>query len=90
MGYKNTNRRDENDAEIVEVFRRFGVPFVQGLPGQGFDYIVGLPGGVKLVEIKYPGREKLTDKECKVQELFGDDFVVVTTVEEAIALVREI
>lgn len=90
MGYKNTNRRDENDSDIVEVFRRFGVPLIQGLPGQGFDYIAGLPSGIKLVEIKFPGREKLTEKEKKVQELFGDDFVVITIVEEAIALAREI
>lgn len=89
MGYKNTNRRDENDGEIVEVFKRFDIPYVQGLPGQGFDYIVQTIFGVKLVEIKYPGREKLTEKEAEVAKKFGTDFIVITTVEQAIALARD-
>jgi type VI protein secretion system component Hcp len=60
MGYKNTNRRDANDgadSAIVQTWKRLHVPYIQLRPGQGADYIVVSLTGVRIVEVKPPGKE---------------------------------
>lgn len=82
--YKNTNRRDDNDKkEILPILKELSLPFVQLLPGQGADYVVTFPSGVKIVEVKKPGKEDdLTQSEremCdKVNETCPGSYVIVT------------
>ena len=87
-------KADENQPEIVDEFRRLGacVKHVHRL--KNFcDLMVLYKGVVVAVEVKMPGKLKLTDGEDKfAKEWFehGGKYAVITTKEEAEALINQI
>ena len=89
---------DRNQAEIVKALRKIGCKvYVSSSFGQGFpDLIVGVPGGersILLVEVKDgskpPSARKLTPDQVKFHaEWYGWPLFVVTSVDEALALIQ--
>ena len=80
-------RRDANESEIVEALRRAGV-YVNIMPtGAGFDLLCAWAGMVKIVEVKVPGTNTLTDAERKLHDAlkFNDvRYHVVHSADEAL------
>jgi hypothetical protein len=88
MTFKHTNRRDDNEQELLDFWRLCGCHWVQMLPGQGFDLLLFHRSAVYLVEIKNPARKwVLTPDEVKMQELAGDNYHIVENLEQAAKLI---
>jgi len=69
MTYKNTNKRDSNEKEIVEFWRACGCIWIPMVPGQGFDGLLIHHGCVSVVEIKNPETSwKLTPDELELSQ----------------------
>jgi hypothetical protein len=77
------NKRDANHADICRAFKVAGIDYIEL-----FDFDVaarGLDGIGRLIEIKVPGREKgLTEKQVDLQRIFGDRFVICSSIEAAL------
>lgn len=93
MRYR-SHRVDENQEEIFEAWRRMGVSVVDTSDvGAGFpDAILGWHGRNLLVEIKNPetryGRKGLSSGQRRFSDDWnGDPVHVVSTIDEAIALI---
>ncbi len=92
---RRAHRTDANHSQIRSVLRSL-CPAVADTShvGDGFaDLVIKVrPGLVLLVEIKDgskpPSARKLTPDEAAFARLWGDSYRVVTSVDEAIALVR--
>lgn len=88
-------RRDDNEREMVEAWRRLGCLWFAMPPGVGFDGILlSASRGVMIVEVKrvQPGRKKwtITEIEQNVRaqvEQLGIAYYIVSTLDEALALV---
>jgi len=83
-------RRDANEALIIEALLHAGAHVIRMDKSAGFDLLVISPRGVNLVEVKDPSqRWTLTENEARVKravELAGGPYYIVETVEEAIGL----
>lgn len=81
-------RRDANEAEIIEALRRAGVWVRQMHSSAGFDLLCAWNGEIHVVEVKQHGG-KLTADELKVYEAFhliGCAYYVVHNADEALAI----
>jgi len=91
MTYKNTNKRDGNEKEIIAFFIKAGASMVQGSIGQGYDLLVLYRGLLHVVEIKMPSERKhLTESEKSLKhmaESHGIAYNVITSVEEAAEMI---
>lgn len=93
LKYKNANKRDANEAELVAIWEAAGCHWHQMREGCGWDGILMTPDGRDLfIEIKNPlyGR-RLTYCEMTVKatvdKYFGDGkYLIISTKEEAEAL----
>jgi hypothetical protein len=88
-------RIDANQPEVVDALRKAGclVSITSDFGGGFPDLLVKTPKGrVWMVEVKdgsaIPSRQRLTDKEKAWQAKWGDTYVVVTSINQAIALAR--
>jgi len=89
-------RVDANQAEIVQALRQCGARVLpihelgQGAP----DLLVGIRGVNLLIEVKDgskpPSRRELTEDEQVWHELWTGQVAVVTSVDEAIALISKV
>ncbi len=86
-------RRDDNEQDIIKAMRAEGA-YVKQINDEGlFDLLVSHRGETLLVEVKDgakpPSARRLTDAELKFHEEWpGSDLFIITSVEEAIALLR--
>lgn len=86
-------RKDTNQADVVLALRQAGCSVADTAAlGRGFpDLVVGLRGKNFLLEVKDgslpPSRRKLTDDESAFHENWRGQIFVVTSVEEAMAIV---
>lgn len=82
-------RVDANQAEIVEVLRKYGCSVeVLSDVGRGVpDLLVGLRGKNYLLEVKRPG-ESLNAGQCQWWDAWRGDVLVVETVAQAIRLTK--
>ena len=91
MTYKNTNKRDINEAEIVAFWRDIGGVWIQQKLDAGFDGLLVYDCNSYIIEIKQPSsRDRLTPAEKDVRDLLVRHDVkyhVITTLEEAAELV---
>lgn len=89
-------RKDANHAAVVEVFRLAGLGIldVAGLGDLGCDLIVTRGERYRYVEIKdgtkAPSQCKLTDSEARLKLLHPQTWRLVSTADEAIAVVKEL
>ena len=90
-------KRDKNHREIADAFRQVGCSvFETDRVGEGFpDLILGVMGRNVLVEVKSPetryGRAGLNPNQTLFNEAWrGDKVVIVTTADEAFALVQNV
>jgi hypothetical protein len=78
------NKRDANHADICRAFKVAGIDYIEL-----FDFDVAartLDGRGLLIEIKVPGRENgLTEKQINLRRIFGDRFVIASSIEQALA-----
>lgn len=89
---RRASRPDSNHAEIREGLRDiFGTAAVQDVsmyPGLGFDLIAYIGGSIAFLEVKQPqSRDRLTDSEIAARLRYGNIWHVVTTLEEALAVI---
>ena len=81
------DRRDENEAEYVTLWKGLGYTWIPMKPGQGFDGLLVTPLGVHIVEIKNGERRwKLTACERKTKEAIealGQRYYIVDCWEDA-------
>jgi hypothetical protein len=91
MGMR-ANRRDANEAEIVEFWRRMGCVWIPMKPGQGFDgLLIDRRGIIRIVEIKNfalgwsitPAEEKLSNEI----EARGAKYYIVESLKAAATLI---
>ena len=94
------SRSDNNQNEIVAALRAIHVDVeIVSNKGLGFDLLCHIPKRVFIVEIKphqiIGKRGKplalgwtLTPKEERLKRIYGSDFNIVTTVDEALELVK--
>lgn len=86
-------RRDDNEQDIIKAMRAEGA-YVKQINDEGlFDLLVSHRGETLLIEVKDgakpPSARRLTEAELKFHEEWpGSDLFIVTSVEEAIALLR--
>jgi hypothetical protein len=86
-------RRDDNEQDIIKAMRAEGA-YVKQINDEGlFDLLVSHRGETLLIEVKDgakpPSARRLTDAELKFHEEWpGSDLFIITSVEEAIALLR--
>jgi hypothetical protein len=86
-------RRDDNEQDIIKAMRAEGA-YVKQINDEGlFDLLVSHRGKTLLIEVKDgakpPSARRLTDAELKFHEEWpGSDLFIITSVEEAIALLR--
>ena len=87
------NKPDSNKAEIVAAIRQLGAVWVDMGREAGFDGLLLYRGMLHIVEIKHPDtRFDLTPHEREIQlqaHLQEVDYCVITSVEEAVALLNE-
>ncbi len=89
---RTANKRDENEAEIVQALRALGY-FVDQLPGGNGrpDLLVThggwTPGPIMLLEVKMPGG-RLNDKQVSYHLKVGRAIPIVTTIQEALTAVE--
>lgn len=77
-----SDKRDANEAEIVEFWRRLGGVWVKQSRDAGFDGVLGLDGKVYLVEIKNPDYTwDYTPAEVKRYTEFSATLVPIYTIE---------
>jgi hypothetical protein len=84
------NRRDTNEPEILDLFKKMGALWKPMQPGAGFDGLLICRGHIYVVEIKMPGK-KLTECEHDMQfACIMNDVVyyVLNSVEDAQAMVE--
>ena len=81
------DRRDNNEAEYLELWKGLGYVWVAMKPGQGFDGLLVTPTGIHIVEIKNGNYKwKLTDCERKVKEQvehMGQEYHIIDCLEDA-------
>jgi hypothetical protein len=86
-------RRDDNEQDIIKAMREAGA-YVKQINDEGlFDLLVSHRGETLLIEVKDgakpPSARRLTEAELKFHEEWpGSDLFIITSVEEAIALLR--
>ena len=85
------NRRDANEADILDLWRALGCHVIPQPRQNGFDLVLVARNGVHVVEIKNPARRwELTDAErarkAKI-EAAGGVYHIITTHDEARRLV---
>jgi hypothetical protein len=86
-------RRDDNEQDIIKAMRAEGA-YVKQINDEGlFDLLVSHRGETLLIEVKDgakpPSARRLTEAELKFHEEWpGSDLFIITSVEEAIALLR--
>jgi hypothetical protein len=86
-------RRDDNEQDIIKAMRAEGA-YVKQINDEGlFDLLVSYRGETLLIEVKDgakpPSARRLTEAELKFHEEWpGSDLFIITSVEEAIALLR--
>jgi hypothetical protein len=88
MGMR-ANRRDANEAEIVEFWRRMGCVWIPMKPGQGFDGLLIDRMGLFIVEIKGVGG-KLTECEKDLMdkvESLGEEYYIIRDLQDAALLI---
>ena len=56
-------RRDKNEAELIQLMRGVGAYVQQMDKSEGFDLLVAFRGVLYAVEVKGPGKYRLTDNE---------------------------
>ena len=87
-----SDKRDDNEANLIELWRRAGCVTIQMSRDAGFDLVVISPrNGVHLVEVKMPGKYTLTKNEretCLDVEQVGGVYNIVQTDEQALELVE--
>ena len=87
-------KADANQPEIVNEFRRLGANVEHVHRLKNFcDLFVLYRGVVVAVEVKMPGKEKLTDGEDKFAKRWyenGGKYAVITSTTEAQALINQI
>lgn len=87
-------KADANQPEIVEAFRAMGANVEHVHRLKNFcDLFVLYKGVVVAVEVKIPGKEKLTEGEDKFSKRWfehGGKYAVITTTQEAEALINQI
>jgi hypothetical protein len=87
MTFKNTNRRDGNEGELLDFLMAQGGYWIQWKPGQGADGLyIDRFGWLYIVEFKRPGNLKLTDDEKKLRdqvEKRGGKYHVIATMQQA-------
>ena len=87
MTYKNSNRRDKNETEIIAFWRSVGCLWIQMPPSAGFDGLLIDGPVMHIVEIKNPaGRMVLTDREQTLKnqiEIRGGNYNIIRTLDEA-------
>ena len=85
------SRRDSNEREIVNFWRRVGCDWIPQSREAGFDGLLFAPNGMHIVEIKHPDtRNDLTPRERTTKknvEFHGDKYNIITTLAEAAALI---
>jgi hypothetical protein len=92
---RSVNRVDANQAEIVRVLRQLGchVDDVSSLGEIGYDLVVQRRGELFKVEVKNgakpPSAQALTINEKLQQQLTGDRYVILRSIEEATAWARQ-
>ena len=79
------NKRDANEAEIIEFLRRVGCVVVQMTKDAGFDLIVASPRtGTHIVEVKNPAKKwTLTAAEKILREQIGEQYIIIENLEDA-------
>ncbi len=87
-------KTDVNHAEIRDGLRDvFGPAAVQDVSmysGLGFDLIAVARGRVMFLEVKQPRQvTRLTESETAARERYGQQWRVVTTLDEALAALQE-
>jgi hypothetical protein len=90
MSYK-TNKRDSNEAEIIDFLRRAGCITIQMTKDAGFDMVVISPRtGTHIVEVKNPAKKwTLTTAEKALQfqvTQIGGRYNVIENIEQAAIL----
>jgi hypothetical protein len=86
-------RRDDNEQDIIKAMRAEGA-YVKQINDEGlFDLLVSHRGKTLLIEVKDgakpPSARRLTEAELKFHEEWpGSNLFIITSVEEAIALLR--
>ena len=63
-------RRDKNEAELIQLMRGVGAYVQQMDKSEGFDLLVAFRGVLYAVEVKGPGKYRLTDNEQATREHF--------------------
>jgi len=85
------DRRDKNEARIVNVWRGLGYTWIPMKPGQGFDGLLITPHAIHVVEVKNGKRSwTLTDCEARTKErieALGQSYDIVESLDDALALV---
>ena len=81
------DRRDNNEAEYLELWKGLGYVWLKAVPGLGFDGILVTPNEIMIVEIKNGSYKwKLTDCERKVKEQVehvGQTYHIIDCLEDA-------
>ena len=86
-------RRDDNEKEVIAALREAGA-YVKQINDEGlFDLLVSYRGETLMIEVKDgakpPSARRLTEAEQKFHDEWpGSDLYTVTSVEEAVALLR--
>ena len=88
-------RRDDNEQDIIKAMRAEGA-YVKQINDEGlFDLLVSYRGETLLIEVKDgakpPSARRLTEAELKFHEEWpGSNLFIITSVEEAVALLRSL
>ena len=81
------DRRDNNEAEYVEMWKALGYEWIPMKPGQGFDGLLITPLDIYVVEVKNGQRKwKLTACERRTKEAIerlGQEYHIVDCLEDA-------
>lgn len=84
-------RRDANEAEIIDALRAAGAYVIQMDKSAGFDLLVAYDGTYYVVEVKQPGKQALLTRAefDRHDDLITQlcDYNIVTTPEEALAVI---
>lgn len=88
------NKRDENEARLMEVWAKIGCLYIQMDKDAGFDGVLISPHtGVHIVEVKNPSRKWiLTDAEKKVKaevEAREGNYNIIESIDDAVRLAME-
>lgn len=83
MRYASLGKRDANEKEIHDALVKAGCTVTRGTDCDLF--VRRNCGGPLLMEIKVPGQERaLTQLQLRLREIFGEQYVVVSSVDEAL------